>query len=267
MANTAMVGGGEANEGVGDDEGSRVENTGGIEEPGVDNTDAERGRASPGRAEAKSTPEEGGQGKKRKRGNREGIELGLPSADEMMGGRRMRRVASGLLDTGAVHRRSIDALAKLVVAGRRTIVITGAGLSCASGIPPFRSKSGDKDAVWARHMEQIGTRAGFLADPCGWYNDFWLPNFSPSQLQDKSPNSGHEAIASLAMCAPHLRVVTQNIDALHQSTTVAWPAGGLKPPWLLPHPLLIGILNLVPTVLWLCISDLSREMRAWLQSD
>ena len=47
----------------------------------------------------------------------------------------------------------------IAVDRRRLLVVTGAGLSCASGIPPFRrSKSsdgfGNEDAVWAQHVEE-----------------------------------------------------------------------------------------------------------------
>lgn len=125
--------------------------------------------------------------------------------------------------TSRCNENAIEKLAELLVAGRKAVVITGAGLSCASGIPPFRSNSAgkNKNAIWEKHVQQMGTRASFSKNPCRWYNDFWLPNFAPTRLA-VTPNEGHEALARLCSTIDNLRVVTQNIDALHQSTSTSW---------------------------------------------
>ena len=119
-------------------------------------------------------------------------------------------------------------LAGLIAGGRRVVVVTGAGISHASGIPLFRATRGAA-AVWNRHAERTGTRACFLEDPLTWYREFWLPLFSPVRLR-KAPNAAHEAVAALcALSAGRpeggLSVVTQNIDALHQATQTAWNSG------------------------------------------
>jgi NAD-dependent SIR2 family protein deacetylase len=74
-----------------------------------------------------------------------------------------RRSASGLATEDddlsareAALRRLADCIA---LEGRRLLVVTGAGLSCASGIPPFRRSKrsdgfGNDDAVWAQHVEE-----------------------------------------------------------------------------------------------------------------
>ena len=78
-----------------------------------------------------------------------------------------RRTASGLLtedDDALPRERALTRLADLIANdGKRLLVITGAGLSCASGIPPFRrSKSsdgfGNEDAIWAQHVEETVSR-------------------------------------------------------------------------------------------------------------
>ena len=50
------------------------------------------------------------------------------------------------------------------------VVVTGAGISLASGIPTFRGN--DPDAVWSKSVMEMGTRSYFMSDPVGswsWY--------------------------------------------------------------------------------------------------
>ena len=74
-------------------------------------------------------------------------------------------------------------------------------------------------------MELMGTRAAFLKDPRAWYNSFWLKSFAPHRLA-VSPNSGHEALAALCNLFDDLRIITQNIDSLHHSTSTRWSHTG-----------------------------------------
>ena len=126
----------------------------------------------------------------------------------------------------ASNREAIDSLAELICKGRRVVFVTGAGLSCASGIPPFRrsrakSESNDLGSVWSQHIEEMGTRAAFEKDPRAWYTSFWLPTFAPAKVA-KPPNEGHEVIAELASTFPALCVITQNVDGLHSRTRASW---------------------------------------------
>ena len=45
------------------------------------------------------------------------------------------------------------------------LVVTGAGVSLASGIPTFRGS--DPDAVWATDVTELGTNQYFQDDPAG----------------------------------------------------------------------------------------------------
>ena len=50
------------------------------------------------------------------------------------------------------------------------VVLTGAGVSHASGIPTFRGE--DEHAIWKRDVTELGTFAYFREDPAGswsWY--------------------------------------------------------------------------------------------------
>lgn len=102
------------------------------------------------------------------------------------------------------------ALAEFLQRHRHVLVLTGAGLSTASGIPDYRDKDGVRkgrapiqgpdfrrsDAVrrryWARSL-------------LGW-----------PTLAGAAPNSGHLALAAMERQGTVGHVITQNVDGLHQ---------------------------------------------------
>jgi NAD-dependent deacetylase len=95
------------------------------------------------------------------------------------------------------------------------LVLTGAGISLASGIPTFRGT--DDGAVWSRDVTAMATYRYFLRDPVGsweWYQGRFL-----TALRAK-PNAAHFALAGLERwhCnrGEHFLLVTQNIDTLHE---------------------------------------------------
>lgn len=94
------------------------------------------------------------------------------------------------------------------------LVVTGAGISLASGIPTFRGS--DPGAVWATDVTELGTVSYFHRDPVGsWL--FYLHRFT--KVFDAAPNPAHHALVRLerwqvARGAPFL-LVTQNVDTLH----------------------------------------------------
>ena len=106
----------------------------------------------------------------------------------------------------------IDELAIHIADGRNVLFITGAGLSVSAGIPAFRSGAG---AVWEENVVQYGTRKSLRKDPVEWHNAFWLPTFETKRMRDAKPTKAHDALAELAQLSPAIKVVTQNVDALH----------------------------------------------------
>jgi len=106
----------------------------------------------------------------------------------------------------------IDELAIHIADGRNVLFITGAGLSVSAGIPAFRSGAG---AVWEENVVQYGTRKSLRKDPVEWHNAFWLPTFETRRMRDAKPTKAHDALAELAQLSPAIKVVTQNVDALH----------------------------------------------------
>jgi NAD-dependent deacetylase len=96
--------------------------------------------------------------------------------------------------------------------------LTGAGISTDSGIPDYRGPSG----LWTRHpeYEKLVTYSYYMADPeirrRSWAmrHELWTAGVAP--------NAAHRAIAELgASQAAAVRVLTQNIDGLHQDAGLA----------------------------------------------
>lgn len=95
------------------------------------------------------------------------------------------------------------------------LVVTGAGVSAASGLPLFRGT--DPDAIWNRDVTEIGTVRYFERDPVGWWRWF-LRSFEG--LLEASPNPAHHALAALERWQTgrggDFLLVTQNVDTLHE---------------------------------------------------
>jgi NAD-dependent SIR2 family protein deacetylase len=96
----------------------------------------------------------------------------------------------------------------------RVVWLTGAGISVASGISPYRKS---KDAVWSNFITEWGTAKRLKADPLGWYRHFWLeahPSLKPGAPPVR-PNAAHRALTTLLRARPLHHLITQNIDGLH----------------------------------------------------
>ena len=105
----------------------------------------------------------------------------------------------------------IDAhLIDLLRGSLRMLVVTGAGVSTASGIPDFRGPNG----VWTRrrpvYYEDFLTSDAARVE----YWDFKLETWSI--YQRARPNPVHHAIVDLERAGKIRAVVTQNVDGLHR---------------------------------------------------
>src|SRR5512142_3309021 len=101
------------------------------------------------------------------------------------------------------------------VAGRlrgasRVTVLTGAGISAASGVPTFRGREG----LWKTFApEQLATAEAFRRDPqlvWEWYN--WRREL----ISRCQPNAGHSVLAAWSRRFHGFRLITQNVDGLHE---------------------------------------------------
>lgn len=94
---------------------------------------------------------------------------------------------------------------------RKPVVLTGAGVSKESGVPTFRDAV---DGLWAQYdPSQLATPTAFMNNPklvWDWYE------YRRSMISTARPNLGHRALADLEQRFPHLPLITQNVDDLHE---------------------------------------------------
>lgn len=105
----------------------------------------------------------------------------------------------------------MQALADFITSRQRLLVITGAGISTASGIPDYR----DRDGAWKRPQpmtfqaftaSEAARRRYWARSLAGW------PRFARAR-----PNAAHQALATLQQRGRVQALVTQNVDGLHQA--------------------------------------------------
>ncbi|MGD1977896.1 MAG: NAD-dependent deacylase [Akkermansiaceae bacterium] len=95
---------------------------------------------------------------------------------------------------------------------KKTVILTGAGISAESGVPTFRGS----DGLWEGHrVEEVATPEAFERDRAlvqKFYN--MRRRFLRSGIE---PNEGHRALARLQRESDgEVVLVTQNIDDLHE---------------------------------------------------
>ncbi len=104
----------------------------------------------------------------------------------------------------------INLLAEKLARGKKNIVFTGAGISTESGISDYRSKGGIWDKFKPVYFDE------FMSSEAARIR-YWLQKCELSeQLAGAVPNAAHYAVADLYQKGLVDRVITQNIDGLHQ---------------------------------------------------
>lgn len=103
-----------------------------------------------------------------------------------------------------------ERLLKALVPGARLTVLTGAGVSAASGVPTFRGTGG----LWKTYRpEQLATPEAFARDPrlvWEWYD------WRRQRVAACEPNPAHHVLAAWCRRFPRLTLITQNVDGLHE---------------------------------------------------
>lgn len=91
-------------------------------------------------------------------------------------------------------------------------LLSGAGVSTDSGIPDYRGPNG----LWRRdpEAEKLVTYAYYMSDP-EIRRRSWLMRRDNRALTAE-PNAAHRAVAELERSGVPVRVITQNVDGLHQ---------------------------------------------------
>lgn len=105
---------------------------------------------------------------------------------------------------------ALAALHRWIAARRSVFVLTGAGCSTASGIPDYR----DEQGAWKRRPPVM--IQAFRAEDAT-YRRYWArayagwPRFTAAE-----PGGAHHALAAWERAGSLARLVTQNVDGLHQ---------------------------------------------------
>lgn len=109
-----------------------------------------------------------------------------------------------------VNDESLIELARKFKPDTRITVMSGAGVSAASGVPTFRGPGG----LWKDFRpESLATADAFQRDPklvWEWYD--WRRQV----LSTKTPNRAHEVLAAWSKRYPNFTLITQNVDGLHE---------------------------------------------------
>lgn len=131
-----------------------------------------------------------------------------------------------------------------LTSSRRMVVVTGAGISCSSGIPDFRSSNGLfrslKSSTSSSQSSGSGGSPGRELFTKSVYDDsektgefHAMVNNLHAMSRDSEPSKFHHLLNDIAQTGRLLRHYTQNIDCLesklpHLQTKVPLPANG---PW------------------------------------
>lgn len=98
---------------------------------------------------------------------------------------------------------------KSVMAKKKLVVLTGAGISAESGLKTFR----DSDGLWEGYdVHEVATPRGWKKNP-QLVLDFY--NMRRRDVAKAEPNAAHKALAELEKDFD-VHIITQNIDDLHE---------------------------------------------------
>jgi len=115
---------------------------------------------------------------------------------------------------------------ELISSADSICVLSGAGVSAESGVPTFRGEEG----LWKSYSpEELATPTAFRRDSrlvWEWYD--WRRGL----IRDCRPNPGHTALARFALGTRTVRIVTQNVDGLHEQAAREAAAGADPSPAL-----------------------------------
>ncbi|MFD8797732.1 SIR2 family NAD-dependent protein deacylase [Streptomyces atroolivaceus] len=91
-------------------------------------------------------------------------------------------------------------------------ILSGAGISTDSGIPDYRGPQG----LWRKdpEAEKLVTYDFYMADPAIRRRSWQMRRTSAAWGAE--PNAAHRAVVALERSGTAVRVITQNVDGLHQ---------------------------------------------------
>ena len=104
----------------------------------------------------------------------------------------------------------------------RITVLTGAGVSAASGVPTFRGA----DGLWRNFRpEALSTAEAFGRDPKLVWEWYAWRRF---RIAACDPNAAHHVLADWSRRFPNFHLITQNVDGLHERAAQGEDASIIK---------------------------------------
>lgn len=100
---------------------------------------------------------------------------------------------------------------EFIDAAERLVVFSGAGLSAESGIPTYRGAGG----LWSRYDPGKFASIDYFMENPSYYWNFFKEERYP-MIKSARPSRAHFALVELEKRGKLDRVITQNIDGLHQ---------------------------------------------------
>src|SRR6186997_765018 len=109
----------------------------------------------------------------------------------------------------------VKRLVALLTREARITVLTGAGVSAASGVPTFRGA----DGMWKNFRpEALATAEAFGRDPKLVWEWYAWRRF---RLAACDPNPAHRVLADWGLRFPNFKLITQNVDGLHERASAS----------------------------------------------
>jgi NAD-dependent deacetylase len=106
---------------------------------------------------------------------------------------------------------NIRRLKEIVKNSKKIVAFTGAGFSAESGISTYRGAGG----LWSKYDPSIYADINYFMRDSTYYWNFYKDERYPI-LKKAQPNTGHYKLVELEQKEKLYRVITQNIDGLHQ---------------------------------------------------
>ncbi len=106
----------------------------------------------------------------------------------------------------------LDRLVEILLRSRRVVAMTGAGVSTESGIPDYRTH----EVAWKKYDASHFRYESFLASEESRQRYWEMSEDFFHLVRNARPNAAHFALAELERLGRLDRIVTQNVDNLHQ---------------------------------------------------
>lgn len=104
----------------------------------------------------------------------------------------------------------VSSIQAFIQSHHNIVVVTGAGVSTASGIPDYRDHKGD----W-KHSQPMQYK-DFVASENARQRYWARSALGRERFKNAEPNLAHAALARLEALGKILMLITQNVDGLHQ---------------------------------------------------